>query len=120
MGKAGGRPAGWSTNEPAAADPWRRGGARRPMTASHLTDLATLRQVDPAALAGHSPGTVRVDSRLPRGVSRRAGDRQSSALRPVKRLFTLKESGIYLGISYGKVRDWVARGLLPSIRLPGG
>jgi excisionase family DNA binding protein len=86
-----------------------------------MTDLAGLRTLTVEGLkaleAGHSPGTAGANGRAPGGRTRGPRDRQSSAL---KRLFTLKEAACYLGVSYGKVRDWVARGLLPAVRLPGG
>lgn len=34
------------------------------------------------------------------------------------RLLTLKEAGVYLGVSYWTVRDWVLAGLIPEVRLP--
>ena len=82
-----------------------------------LTDLAGLRTVTVAALAGHSQGTAGANGRAQRGGAKGARDAQSSAL---KRLYTLRESAVYLGVGYGKVRDYVARGIQPAVRLPGG
>ncbi len=47
-------------------------------------------------------------------------DAATLSLARLKRLYTLKEAGVYLGVGYGKVRDFVSRGLLPAVRLPGG
>jgi excisionase family DNA binding protein len=65
----------------------------------------------------HSPGTAGANGRGHGGRTRGVKDAQSSAL---KRLFTLKESAVYLGVGYGKVRSFVERGLLPVVKLPGG
>jgi excisionase family DNA binding protein len=85
--------------------------------ADELADLARAGAALVALEPGHSLGTARAHGRAGRGDSRGAGERQSSAL---KRLYTLKEAAIHLAIGYGKVRDYVARGLLPAVKLPGG
>ena len=85
------------------------------------SDLASLRTISVDTLAalagGHTLGTPGTNGRAHGGRTRGARDRQSSAL---KRLFTLKESAVYLGVGYGKVRGFVERGLLPIVKLPGG
>jgi excisionase family DNA binding protein len=85
------------------------------------SDLAGLRTLDVATLSalagGHSPGTASTNGRARSGRPRGATDAQSPAF---KRLYTLKEAAHYLAVSYGKVRGFVERGLLPVVKLPGG
>ena len=40
--------------------------------------------------------------------------------RRTKRLYTMRESAEYMAISYWTVREMVAAGKLPAVRLPGG
>jgi len=83
-----------------------------------VTDLTGLRTVTVAALTALENG-AQAGHKPPKKARQHRGrlDGQSSAL---KRLYTLREAATYLGIGYGKVRDYVSRGLLPAVKLPGG
>ena len=74
------------------------------MTPRIPSDLTGLRGLTVEALktlaAGHSAGTVRANGRIQGGAPHRARDAQSSALRVVKRLYSLREAAIYLGVGF--------------------
>lgn len=63
---------------------------------------------------GHSPGTVPPETRAGAGRSGDAPDRVSG------RLLSLDAAADYLGVSYWTVRDLVASGTIPRVRLPVG
>jgi excisionase family DNA binding protein len=63
---------------------------------------------------GHSPGTVPREPRVGAGQSGGAPDRQTA------RLMSIKDASSYLGLSPWTVRDLIASGVLPRVRLPLG
>ena len=62
---------------------------------------------------GHSPGTAPPQPAERQRQTDAAQDKVSSA-----RLLSLKAAGDYLGVSYWTVRDLVAAGELPAVKLP--
>lgn len=64
--------------------------------------------------SGHNPGTVSSESRVQRG--REGGTLAVEAIAP--RLLDLASAARYLGVSPWTVRDLVANGTLPRVRVP--
>ncbi len=66
--------------------------------------------------AGHEPGTVASQRRIPRGDS--AGPANGRFTAPGG-LLTIHDVAAYTKVSYWTVRSWIESGKLPVLRLPG-
>jgi excisionase family DNA binding protein len=65
------------------------------------------------------PGHSGPESVEPQGQTRRAKDAQSVVLRAVQpRLLSIEEAAGYLGLSYWSVKELIAAGDVPLIRVP--
>ncbi|MBI3636671.1 MAG: helix-turn-helix domain-containing protein [Candidatus Rokubacteria bacterium] len=69
------------------------------------------------AADGHTTGTGTAQSRVVSSARRRPADTESAAFGPRRRLLSLREAAVYLGVSPWTLRELVWKGRIPCVRI---